>query len=73
MTMARSPSALASLTNGWVVERLTPLHLSPVAAAIRRLMRQAVHSALKHNRQVKAYRIGNFGEGEMGVTVVELR
>jgi dsDNA-specific endonuclease/ATPase MutS2 len=32
-----------------------------------------VQSALKHNRQVKSFRIGNFGEGEMGVTVVELR
>ncbi len=36
-------------------------------------LRQAVQSALKHNRQVKSFRIGNFGEGEMGVTVVELR
>ena len=36
-------------------------------------LRQAVHNALKHNRQVKSFRIGNFGEGEMGVTVVELR
>ena len=36
-------------------------------------LRQAVQNALKHNRQVKSFRIGNFGEGEMGVTVVELR
>ena len=36
-------------------------------------LRQAVQNALKHNKQVKSFRIGNFGEGEMGVTVVELR
>ena len=36
-------------------------------------LRQAVQSALKRNRQVKSFRNGNFGEGEMGVTVVELR
>lgn len=36
-------------------------------------LRQAVQSALKHNKLVKSYRNGNFGEGEMGVTVVELR
>ncbi len=36
-------------------------------------LRQAVQNALKHNRQVKSFRIGNFSEGEMGVTVVELR
>ena len=36
-------------------------------------LRQAVQNALKHNKQVKSFRNGNFGEGEMGVTVVELR
>ena len=36
-------------------------------------LRQAIQSMLKRNRQVKSYRNGTFGEGEMGVTVVELR
>ena len=36
-------------------------------------LRQAVQSALKRNRAVKSFRNGTFGEGEMGVTVVELR
>ena len=35
--------------------------------------RQAVQAALKRNRAVKSFRNGTFGEGEMGVTVVELR
>ena len=36
-------------------------------------LRAAVQSALKHNKLVKSFRNGNFGEGEMGVTIVELR
>jgi len=36
-------------------------------------LRAAVQSALKHNKLVKSFRHGNFGEGEMGVTIVELR
>lgn len=36
-------------------------------------LRQAVQTALKKNKLVKSFRHGNFGEGEMGVTIVELR
>jgi len=36
-------------------------------------LRQAVHDSLKGNRQVKAYRLGKFGEGETGVTIVTIR
>ncbi len=35
-------------------------------------LRQGIHSFLKKNPHVKSYRMGTFGEGEMGVTVVEL-
>ena len=35
-------------------------------------LRQGIHSFLKKNKRVKSYRIGTYGEGEMGVTIVEI-
>lgn len=32
-----------------------------------------IHTFLRNNSHVKSFRLGTFGEGEMGVTVVELR
>jgi len=36
-------------------------------------LRKAVHALLKRSKHVKSFRLGAFGEGEAGVTVVELR
>ena len=36
-------------------------------------LRKGIHSFLKNHPHVKSYRIGTFGEGEMGVTVVEIK
>lgn len=37
------------------------------------ILRKGIHDFLKKHPHVKSYRLGTFGEGEMGVTVVELR
>lgn len=36
-------------------------------------LREGIHAFLKKHPHVKSYRMGTFGEGEMGVTVVELK
>ena len=36
-------------------------------------LRKAVHASLRRNKAVKSFRLGNYGEGESGVTVVELK
>jgi DNA mismatch repair protein MutS2 len=36
-------------------------------------LRAAVHQSLKRDGNVKAFRLGQFGEGEAGVTIVELK
>ena len=51
-------------------------HLSQVTVIHGRgtgALRKAVHSHLKRTKYVKSFRLGEFGEGDMGVTIVEFR
>ena len=36
-------------------------------------LKEAVHSLLKRTKYVKSYRLGEFGEGAGGVTIVEFQ
>ncbi|MFA7637664.1 MAG: endonuclease MutS2, partial [Monoglobales bacterium] len=36
-------------------------------------LRNAIHDYLKNNKLVKGYRLGSFGEGDTGVTIIELK
>ena len=37
------------------------------------ILRKAIHQFLKTNKHVESYRLGTFGEGETGVTIVEIK
>jgi len=37
------------------------------------VLRKSIHEMLKKNKAVKSFRLGTFGEGETGVTIVELK
>ena len=37
------------------------------------VLRAAIHQMLKKHPQVKTFRLGTYGEGEIGVTIVELK
>lgn len=49
-------------------QRLTVIHGKGTG-----VLRREIQSFLRHHKSVKSFRLGTFGEGEAGVTVVELK
>lgn len=49
-------------------ERLTVIHGKGTG-----VLRREIQNFLRHHKAVKSFRLGTFGEGEAGVTIVELR
>lgn len=54
-----------------VIAKLSPVRI--VHGKGTGKLRQGIHTYLKTNSLVKSFRLGTFGEGEMGITVVELK
>ena len=50
------------------LEQITIIHGKGTGA-----LRSAIHRHLKSHKSVKSFRLGTFGEGEAGVTIVELK
>ena len=51
-------------------------HISPVRIVHGKgsgILRNAVHNYLKRQKHVKSFRLGSFGEGDYGVTIVEFK
>ncbi len=51
-------------------------HISPVRVVHGKgsgVLRNAVHNYLKRQKHVKSFRLGSFGEGDYGVTIVEFK
>ena len=62
------PSERAESINAQSPQLLLSIHGNGTGA-----LRTAIHKHLRGNRMVKSFRLGRYGEGESGVTVVELK
>ncbi|WP_418454142.1 Smr/MutS family protein, partial [Allofournierella sp.] len=54
-----------------VMTGLTVVYLIP--GKVTGALRKAIHQHLRGHKNVKSFRLGRYGEGEDGVTVVELK
>ena len=57
--------------DGAVMAKVSPLRI--IHGKGTGALRTAIHQMLRKNKAVKSFRLGVFGEGETGVTIVELK
>ena len=57
--------------DGAVMAKVSPIRI--IHGKGTGALRTAIHQMLKKNKSVRSFRLGIFGEGETGVTIVELR
>lgn len=70
MTAGEAVAALANFLDSAGLANLSSVRI--IHGKGTGVLRKAVHDELKHNRMVKRYRLGVYGEGEDGVTIAEL-
>ena len=60
---------LQSLTNIWMMPKSVRIVHGKGTGALRK----GVHNYLKRQKHVESFRLGEFGEGDAGVTIVEFK
>ena len=71
-TILRVGTALIAVFRG-AGQGMTVLAVMMIADYITGVLRAAVHDELRRCKYVKSFRLGVYGEGESGVTIVEFK
>lgn len=71
MTVLEAESEIDMFIDNAVMAGLSPISI--IHGKGTGALRSAVHSILKTNKSVKSFRLGKYGEGEDGVTIIELK
>ena len=65
--------AVSELDNIWMMPFFPFEHRPRCPRERHRCAPQGIHEFLRRQKHVKSYRLGEFGEGDAGVTIVELK
>jgi DNA mismatch repair protein MutS2 len=71
MTVLEAEAEIDMFIDNAVMAGITPISI--IHGKGTGALRCAVHSSLKANKSIKSFRLGKYGEGEDGVTIIELK